>query len=254
MERITVTVLKWEKYNPRKDIKHPNWFALSNRFLEDPDLFALDPLEFKALLYVFSQASQKNSSTISLVFAHAERICGIPSVVMQRTLEKMRDIGIVSVDLEPVRTRTQSERTRTQTSRDTTLQDKTLQNTTEQEECADVILTSSQAPSVKSTIRIKSVEEMRSVISHGSMATFVRLYSLEYVDREIEKAILWLEANPKKNLKTSRGWHMFIANWFDRGWGKHVTQLPTTPSRKSKETADEIADRLISEHERRQGA
>lgn len=120
--------------------------------------------------------------------------------------------------------------------------------------CTDVILTSVPNESVRQTIKIESAEEIRAVINEKTMATFAKLYSPEYVDREIEKSALWLSANPKKNTKTKRGWQAFLAGWLDRGWAKHVTQLPSSPPKKSA-SADEIANRLIQEHEsKRQGA
>lgn len=115
MERITITVIKWEKYNPRKDIKHPTWFALSNRLLEDPDLFDFDPLEFKAYLYILCQASQKNQPNVTVNFAHAERVSNVSKKWIFAACDKLVKIGVLSIDEDP---RTQSERARTESVRD----------------------------------------------------------------------------------------------------------------------------------------
>jgi len=115
MDKITVTVTNWEKYNPRKDIKHPTWFALSNRFLEDPEFFEFTPLELKACLYVFCQASQKNSPEVTIIPSHAKRVCDIDRVVLDRALQKLAEIGAVRLDTDP---RTQPERARTESVRD----------------------------------------------------------------------------------------------------------------------------------------
>lgn len=119
---MDITILKWSKYNPRKDIKHPSWFALSNRFLEDPDLFVFDATELKGMLYLFCQASQKNSAEISINFIHAERVCQIKSKDLTSAIEKLSDIGAVRI-------RSDHERARTQTSRDNTIQDNTNKQT-----------------------------------------------------------------------------------------------------------------------------
>jgi hypothetical protein len=121
---VTVTVLSWDKHNPRKDIKHPAWFALSNRVTEDPKLFALTGDEFKAWIYVLCQASQKNNATVEIFFEHASRAGGISVDAMKSALAKLSSAGVT----ETLRTRTQSVRKRTRTSRDTTLQ--TLQTDT----------------------------------------------------------------------------------------------------------------------------
>lgn len=86
---IEVTLLKWSDFNPRKDYKRPWWFALDNRILENPDLFDFSAEEFKALIYVFCQASQKNSATVILNEAHANQICRIPESVLRNAIKKM---------------------------------------------------------------------------------------------------------------------------------------------------------------------
>lgn len=89
MESITVTILNWNKYNPRKDYKTPVWFALSNRIVEDPDLYSFDPLEFKAFVYILCQASQKSSPTITINFDHASRVSNIKKAIMIRAINKL---------------------------------------------------------------------------------------------------------------------------------------------------------------------
>jgi hypothetical protein len=72
LDRLTVTLTNWGKHQ-RSDIKRPTWFALSNDLLDNEDLADFTPLEFHTLVYIFCQASKKNSDTVSLVFAHAEK-------------------------------------------------------------------------------------------------------------------------------------------------------------------------------------
>jgi hypothetical protein len=123
---MNITIKNWSEYNPRKDIKHPTWFALPNRLLEDADLFSLEPIELKAMLYIFCQASQKNTDTISLNFQHADRVCQIKEKDLRRTLEKLSDLGRVQIRSDDVRERTESVRARDAT--DTTdRQDKQTQ-------------------------------------------------------------------------------------------------------------------------------
>ena len=119
MELIEVEIVNWEKHQPRKDIKHPTWFALSNRILEDAKLFGLTDAEWKALLYLFCQASQQNKSKAVLSLAHAQRICEISAITIRTMLDKLTYAGVTSTYA-----------IRTDTSRDTTLQDTTIHNTT----------------------------------------------------------------------------------------------------------------------------
>lgn len=71
METISITVLNWQSWNPRKDYVRPTWFAMSNDLLDHPDFVDFTPQEFHAMLYILSQASKRKSPTYSLIVAHA---------------------------------------------------------------------------------------------------------------------------------------------------------------------------------------
>lgn len=145
MSKITLTVNNWDKYNPRKDIKNPSWFAFSNRMIEDEDIFELSGVEFKAWVYVLSKASQKNSDTVEIDSKHFSRICGAPIDSMTTMLVKMSNNITVHVRDESVRICTGSSLTQnvdvTRQTDKQTGQDK--QDKTEQE-C--VVVTDSVTP------------------------------------------------------------------------------------------------------------
>lgn len=115
MNTIELEIINWEKYNPRKDIKHPAWFAFNNRMIEDAQFFSFTAEEFKAWIYVLSQASQKNNSNISLVTEHAERVCGIKKRVLLATLEKLEQLRCVRMSVRDPNARVQNPNTTLQT-------------------------------------------------------------------------------------------------------------------------------------------
>lgn len=96
METLSVTIINWGKHQ-RQDVKKPSWFALSNNLLDNPDLADFGPLEFHVMVYLFCQASQRNSGTINLVFAHASRY-GISKDTMEGVLEKLEQRQMVTID------------------------------------------------------------------------------------------------------------------------------------------------------------
>lgn len=98
-EALEVEIINWEKYNPRKDIKHPRWFAFDNRMLESAQFFHFTADELKAWVYLLSQASQKSNSKIELFFEHAERVCGIKRKSFEAALEKLEKIQVVHVSV-----------------------------------------------------------------------------------------------------------------------------------------------------------
>lgn len=163
MDYLILKINGWEKYNPRKDIKHPSWFAFSNRMIEDPDFFDFSHGEFKAWIYILSRASQENNATIKVNFRHAERVCGISTSDLLQAISRCQKLGLIDSEYvhertqdvqertdhvrtrtdeshiattelfqelnEPVRIRTESERTREPTEQ-TNKQDKTRQDKT----------------------------------------------------------------------------------------------------------------------------
>ena len=119
---MEIEVINFSRYNPRACIKRPVWFALSNRLLEDPDFFDFSDAEFKAWIYILSQASQKNSSIVIVNFAHAKRVCGIEEKIMIEVCSKLEKLKCIQVHDHDMIT----------TCMITTRQYKTLHDTTEQ--------------------------------------------------------------------------------------------------------------------------
>ena len=62
-----VTILNWEKFNPRNDIKFHSWFRLQNTIFEDPDFFSLSHAEKLFWLYLLCSASKKRSAEIKII-------------------------------------------------------------------------------------------------------------------------------------------------------------------------------------------
>lgn len=126
MEYIDLEIANWDKHQPRKDIKHPTWFALSNGILDDAKLFALTSDEFKALIYIFCQASKANKACVRIYFDAAAHSAKIPVESLRTAIDKLTNAGVTCTS----RTRTGSVRARTQSVRirnatdttDTTLQ------------------------------------------------------------------------------------------------------------------------------------
>jgi hypothetical protein len=121
--KITLKIENWEKYNPRKDIKNPSWFAFSNRMIEDPDLYELSHGEFRAWVYCLSRASQKNSSVFEIDLRHAKRICNIDAEDFEQMIKKLDKVLVrtdgVRTAYADVRTPVHDKQTNKQTNKHT---------------------------------------------------------------------------------------------------------------------------------------
>lgn len=100
MDVIKLKVLNWEKYNPRRDYKNPWWFALSNRLFEDPKFFDLSHPEIVVWIYILSQASQQKTSSVTINYAHANKICKISKALMTRAIGKFEKLSLIQIDKE----------------------------------------------------------------------------------------------------------------------------------------------------------
>lgn len=128
---VKIKINEWEKFNPRSDVKKPSWFRLDNSLIEDPRFYFLSGDEFKALIYIFSLASKRNSDVVDVFLDHAHRVCNINKDALTTVIEKLKQYQIVTVVTLRPRTRTYRARNVDVTSSHATLQDTTGQDTTE---------------------------------------------------------------------------------------------------------------------------
>lgn len=129
LDLITIKINNWEKHNPRKDVKRPSWFALSNRLIEDADFYTFTGNEFKTWIYILSQASQKQKSEFNIYPDHADRACCIPKKDLISALEKLQKIQAITVDVtHTLRERDDNVPLHNNTIQNRTGQDSTLQN------------------------------------------------------------------------------------------------------------------------------
>jgi len=111
-ETIEIVVKGWDKYNPRKDVKHHSWFRLQNSIFEDHELFLLSPNEMAFLVYVFCLASKKNCENVIISIPHAIKVGRFDVKTIDRALEKLHSAKIVIIS-ETSRIRTHPIRIRT---------------------------------------------------------------------------------------------------------------------------------------------
>ena len=90
-----ITVLGWDKINPRKDVSNPSWFKFKHNFFEDPDFYDFTSDEMLAWLYLLCLASKSSSNAIAINFSHAERIGRLKKEVLESAISKLRRLKIV---------------------------------------------------------------------------------------------------------------------------------------------------------------
>ena len=94
-----ITIVNFEKYNPRKDVKNPSWFRLEHSLFDNPDFYDLNHIEKLAWVYLLCVASKKNSESFTLSWPHVEKIGGFKHKDFLQALEKLQAIQVVHVDV-----------------------------------------------------------------------------------------------------------------------------------------------------------
>lgn len=226
MDLITITFPQWSKWNPRKDIKNPTWFAMSNRITEDDQILTLSDKEFRAFIHLFCLASQQQGHTASVNLVKAERVTGMPKSLFEKSITRLAELEICQIV---------SDVSRTSSVRDTSVarpwhvrspsateQDNTIQDRTEQ-------APPTAGPVTAPVLNVDSgTAEFLASVKIDIQAAWVRLYEDKtWVEREVRAAVLWCMANPARAPKSDRA--RFLTNWLKRGWESYRKTLPTKP-------------------------
>jgi hypothetical protein len=115
---LFLTILNWEKWNPRKDLKSTSWFRFQNSIFDDPQFFEFDHSELLFFIYLLSLASKKQSGDIEVHVAHAQRIGRFETSTINSAIKKLieincvrtRDVDVTSIPADvPLRTNERNE-------------------------------------------------------------------------------------------------------------------------------------------------
>ena len=91
MSDVDVTLLNWEKYQFRKQIKSPSWFRLENRLWQDQQFFYFSAEERWVWICLLSLASQKQSATLSVALEWFSINSGVGVPTIESALQKLKD-------------------------------------------------------------------------------------------------------------------------------------------------------------------
>lgn len=95
----------WEKYQPRKDYKHPWWFALSNDFPTNPNFHGFTDLEKLCVIYLLCEASkQAKNGEFEIDDKRYPIIIGLKLTVIVQTVDKLKERGICTESVQDLYT------------------------------------------------------------------------------------------------------------------------------------------------------
>lgn len=93
---VWLNIKNYAKYRGRTDIKYPQWFACSNRLLEDPDFYEFKFDEIAVWIFILSKASILKSETVFINFEEAHRKCRLNKKIVLSAIEKLKEKQMVT--------------------------------------------------------------------------------------------------------------------------------------------------------------
>jgi hypothetical protein len=91
MRDVNVTISNWEKYQFRKQIKHPSWFRVENRLWNDEQFFYFTAEERWIWICLLSIASQKQTASLCVGLEWLSRESGVGMPSIETALQKLKD-------------------------------------------------------------------------------------------------------------------------------------------------------------------
>lgn len=241
MREIKIEILNWEKYQRRGDIKSPWWFAVHNELWRSGE-FSIFSSEEKVVWYALLGLASKERKPI--VACSATWFAGINSVQVDAVfsaIEKAKQFQWIRViRTESVRDPNAIWAPHDMTVHNITIQNKVKEITVSQElknkpiaKKKSVAVTQQlTAPSdltyVSPRATEHSIENLALNLSQDARDRIQRIYpDHEFVNREVEKMKVWLEANSRKMPKSKAGWTRFVMGWLERGWERYRKGIPS---------------------------
>lgn len=97
----TCTILNYEKFNPRSDVKRPSWYRKENNIYFDEKFFDYTAHELLVWDFLLSSASRNHDATFRYNEAYISQYSRVPIDEVRTAVQKLERDGAVRVDREP---------------------------------------------------------------------------------------------------------------------------------------------------------
>lgn len=214
---MRIEIIKWNDYNPRKDLKSTSWFRVQNTFWQDHKFFELTNDGKMVWIALLSTASQEQEGSIDINPGLIAAILRIKQEEVIRAIEILQELQCVHVlDTSTLR------------ARDVHVP---LQNRTERTEQNRTNRTESSSTSQKrGRFDASTLLEVLERIPKATIDHWCEMYpDKPFRDRILKKAFhYYAEQQPRKKPKTVQGWSNKFGFWLDKDWAKNTGTGPKT--------------------------
>lgn len=95
---MRLTIVNYDKYNPRKDRTHHHWFRLENDIFVSDALFELDPDQKWFWIFLLAYVSKKQTSaSVDVNFSVFAHFSGLSVKRVAETIELFEKTGLVTI-------------------------------------------------------------------------------------------------------------------------------------------------------------
>lgn len=92
-----VSVVNFEKYNPRKDRAHHHWFRMEDNLFINPQLADFSSDELLVWVFILATTCQRQGKEWLLVDGHVSRIARVSIDSVMSAVTKLSDLGLLLV-------------------------------------------------------------------------------------------------------------------------------------------------------------
>jgi hypothetical protein len=214
MQSISIEIINWERFNPRKDLTSTSWFRFQNNFFENHEFYSMNHAEICFWIYLLSLASKKQSSTIIVNSDHANRIGRFTEKQIKSSIKKLVELQCIVVVCNEHVTSTSRGQHENVVLHNVTERNETKQNETEQKSVVGVFSKTTPTAiacysALEGTFRDRGIT--KGVQDRWSQA----FPDAGWVCGEIQKALAWEASNPGRKKKNFAA---FITRWMTKSW------------------------------------
>lgn len=247
MQMIRISIVNWEKFNPRSDRANYSWFRFQNDFFHDQNVFGLGNTEKLLFIFICCEASKKNSKVVDLRLDYISANLRVAQDEIQTAIKSIEGAKLVEmIDLschqEKPNSKPQKQKRPTKSRHNdgkqpsllpTTERDETERNetnvTNETEESAERNEPDELVTALKPydpEMKLRRTFHERNVPKETQQAFLDAYPDPQWVAQQAFKALAWEVMNPAKKKKN---FPRFLGNWLSRGWDEHTSKIPSNP-------------------------
>lgn len=94
---LEFSIVNWEKYNPRKDLKNPKWFRFNNDFFADEKILNLTAAEFKVFVLFLCLRSRANTELVQSSYRVVTRLIHSRTKIVHSAIQKLEQNGLLKI-------------------------------------------------------------------------------------------------------------------------------------------------------------